>query len=166
MGERLQRIRHLESIDEKLRIALVNKMVLPSAFNRRQRVVDCILWVLFDSPGLGDVCLYSKGCVAIGTCEADWSPGKILLTLLGWLAAFAATILHALVDMENPYRIEADWFLVRSLTGMVLRLQSLKGVLVTSTEAINTYLRSCSFRPVPAVLKPALQVVFLSELTL
>jgi hypothetical protein len=52
MGERLQQIRHLESMEEKLRIALVKKMVLPSAFNRRQRVVDCILWVLFDSPGL------------------------------------------------------------------------------------------------------------------
>ena len=108
MGERLQRIRHLESIDEKLRVAVVNKVVLRSESNRRQRVAACVIWVLFDTPGLGDAYLHSKGCVATGTCEADWSPGKTLLTLLGWLAADAATILLAVVDVENPCRIEAD----------------------------------------------------------
>ena len=80
-----------------------------------------------------------------------------MLTLLGWLAANAATILAALVDMENPYRIEADCFLVRSLTAMVVHVQSSKGVLVTATEAIYAYLRFWSFRPVPAVLKAALR---------
>ncbi len=108
MGERLNRIRRLESIDEKLRVAVVNRVVLPSESNRRQRVAACVIWVPFDTPGLGDAYLHSKGCVATGTCEADWSPGKTLLTLLGWLAADTATILLALVDMENPYRIEAD----------------------------------------------------------
>ena len=80
-----------------------------------------------------------------------------MLTLLGWLAANTATILGALVDMENPYRIEADCFLVRSLTAMVVHVQSSKGVLVTTAEAIYTYLRFWSFRPLPVALRPALR---------
>ena len=106
MGERFNRVRRLESIDERIRVAVVK--VLPGESNRRQRVAACIIWVLFDTPGLGDAYLHSKGCVATGTCEADWSPGKTLLTLLGWLAADTATILLAVVDVENPCRIEAD----------------------------------------------------------
>ena len=157
MGERFNRVRRLERIDTKIRVAVVNKVALPSESNQRQRVVACIIWVLSDTPALGDAYLHSKGCVATGTCKEDSSPDKTVLTLLGWLAANTDTILAALVDMENPFRIEADCFLVRSLTAMVVHVQSSKGVLVTTTEAIHTYLRFWSFRPVPAVLQPALR---------
>lgn len=157
MGERLRRIRQLEIVDQRLKATVANRVVLPIESTRRQRVVACVIWVLSDTPALGDAYLHSKGCVATGTVETGSSPSNTMLTLLGWLAANTATILGALVDMENPYRIEADCFLVRSLTAMVVHVQSSKGVLVTTAEAIYTYLRFWSFRPLPVALRPALR---------
>ena len=74
MGERFNRVRRLERIDTRIRAAAVNKVALPSESNQRQRVVACVIWVLSDTPALGDAYLHSKGCVATGACKADSSP--------------------------------------------------------------------------------------------
>ena len=73
MGERFNRVRRLESIDTRIRVAVVNKVALPSESNRRQRVVACIVWVLSDTPALGDAYLHSKGSTTYSSGSRDRS---------------------------------------------------------------------------------------------
>ena len=61
-----------------------------------------------------------------------------------------------MMDIENSYRVQADCFLVRSLTAMIVHIQSQEGVLVPSSESVYYYLRLWSLRPVSTALQPVL----------
>ena len=66
-------------------------------------------------------------------------------------------VLAAVMNLENAHRIEADCFLVRSLTATIVHIQSQKGVLVTTSDSVYHYLRFWSLRAVPMALQPLLR---------
>lgn len=158
MADRLDAIRELKAVCKRLLPTTVYKSGLDSnAALRRQRIVACVIWVLSDTAPLSEAYLLARGCTATETSAADSSPDGILLLLMGWLVAEFECIFAAVTDMENPYRVEADCFLVRSLTAMVVHVHSQKGVVVSTAETIFHYLRFWSFRPVAAALQPVLR---------
>jgi hypothetical protein len=124
---------------------------------KRRRVVACIIWALSQSIALCEAYLLSTCHTGMGSSGADWSPRRSLLTLVGWLELDHTDIVAALVDPENPRRVEADCFLVRSLTALVVHVQCLKGVVVSTAESVYHYLRFWSLRPMPDVLRPILR---------
>ena len=73
-----------------------------------------------------------------------------------WLLAEHDAVLSAMMDIENRFRVQADCFLVRSLTAMIVHVQSQKGVLVPSSDSVYYYLRLWSLRPVSMSLQPVL----------
>ena len=79
-----------------------------------------------------------------------------MLLFSEWLLSDHHAVLTAMMDMENSYRVDADCFLVRSLTAMIVHIQSQKGVLVPTSESVYYYLRLWSLRSVATVLQPVL----------
>ena len=79
-----------------------------------------------------------------------------MLLLSEWLLSDHHAVLTAMMDMENNYRVDADCFLVRSLTALMVHIQSQKGVLVPSSESVYYYLPLWSLRPVSTALQPVL----------
>ena len=79
-----------------------------------------------------------------------------MLLFAEWLVSEYHSVLAAVMDIENADRVEADCFLVRSLTAMIVHVQSQKGVLVSTSESVFHYLRFWSLRPVATVLQPVL----------
>jgi hypothetical protein len=157
MAGRLSIIADLETVCSRLHHTVVRCPRDPSVGLRRQRIVACVIWMLSGCAWFSVSYLLSRGCTATGTSVADVSLERTLLLLTDWLAAESWSIFDALSDIENPYRVEADSFLVRSLVAAVVYVQSMKGVVVSTSEAIFHYLRFWSLRPVAAALQPALR---------
>ena len=88
----------------------------------------------------------------MGTTVEEYSPERCVLLFSAWLVSDHQAVLTAMMDMENSYRVDADCFLVRSLTAMNVNIQSQKGVLVSTSESVYHYLRFWS-RPVATVLQ-------------
>jgi hypothetical protein len=123
---------------------------------KRHRIVTCIIWALSGSHALAEAYLLSKGVTDMGTTVDEYSPERCVLLFSAWLVSDHQAVLTAMMDLENSYRVDADCFLVRSLTAMIVHLQSQKGVLVSTSESVYHYLRFWSLRPVATVLQPLL----------
>lgn len=148
--------RDIEEIYSNLWCAAVRRDRDPTRALRRHRVVTCLVWALSGSSALAEAYLLSKRVSDIGTTVEAYSPERSVLLFSEWLLAEHDAVLSAMADMENIFRVDADCFLVRSLTAMIVHIQSQKGVLVPSSESVYHYLRLWSLRPVAKVLQPVL----------
>ena len=123
---------------------------------KRHRIVTCTIWALSGSHALAEAYLLSKGVTDMGTTVDEYSPERCVLLFSAWLLSEHQAVLTAIMDLENSCRVDADCFLVRSLTAMIVHIQSQKGVLVSTSESVYHYLRFWSLRPVATVLQPLL----------
>ena len=123
---------------------------------KRHRIVTCTIWALSGSHALAEAYLLSKGVTDMGTTADEYSPERCVLLFSAWLLSEHQAVLTAIMDLENSCRVDADCFLVRSLTAMIVHIQSQKGVLVSTSESVYHYLRFWSLRPVATVLQPLL----------
>jgi len=151
------RILQLELIQDSLHLDLVPRHRDPTGALRHHRVVTCLIWFLSESADLAEAYLLSKGLTdTVMSCER-YSSERAVLIFTAWLTAESQFVLDALSNLENTHRIEADCYLVRSLTAQVIQNQNRKGILVTTSEAIYHYLRFWSLRAVPTVMQPVLR---------
>jgi hypothetical protein len=151
------RILEIEHIHENLERALVVRNRDPTRALKHHRVVSCVIWTLSESAPLAEAYLLSKGVTDTGTSAADYSPERSVLVFTDWLSAESQCVLDALSNLENSHRIEADCFLVRSLTAEIVHIQNQKGVVVTTSDSVYHYLRFWSLRFVPLALQPVLR---------
>ena len=151
------RILQLENIQNNLHRPLVVRNRDPTRALRHHRVVTCVIWFLSESAPLAEAYVLSKGLADTLMSAVEYSPERAVLIFSMWLAAESQLVLDALSNLENAHRIEADCFLVRSLTAEVIQYQNRKGVLVTTSDAIYHYLRFWSLRSVPMVMQPVLR---------
>ena len=66
MGGRVRMIRELEAMSHKFAAVSLNRVYYPSESIRRQRIMACVIWVLSNTPALGEAYLLSKGCTTAG----------------------------------------------------------------------------------------------------
>lgn len=95
----------------------------------------------------------------LGSLECEGgrdAESQILLTLAAWLEKDSAAVILALTNLDDPHRLAADAFLVRSLVAQYVQAQNHKGVSVPSNEAIDMYLRFWTLRPVAESMKRVL----------
>ena len=152
-----ERILELEVIHNNLHRSSVLRNRDPTRALKHHRVVTCVIWTLSQSAPLAEAYLLSKGNTDTGTSVEDYSPERTVLLFTEWLGAESQCVLASVMNLENAYRIEADCFLVRSLTATIVHIQSQKGVLVTTSDSVYHYLRFWSLRPVPLDLQPVLR---------
>ncbi len=148
--------RDIEEIYHNLWRADVRRDRDPSLALLHHRIVTCLVWALSGSSALAEAYLLSKRVTDLGTTVEEYSPERCVLLFSEWLLAEHDAVLTAMMDIENSYRVQADCFLVRSLTAMIVHIQSQKGVLVPSSESVYYYLRLWSLRPVSTALQPLL----------
>ena len=148
--------RDIEEIYHNLWRADVRRDRDPSLALRHHRIVTCLVWALSGSSALAEAYLLSKRVTDLGTTVEEYSPERCVLLFSEWLLAEHDAVLTAMMDIENSYRVQADCFLVRSLTALMVHIQSQKGVLVPSSESVYYYLRLWSLRPVSTALQPVL----------
>ena len=151
------RIAEIEQIHNNLHPALVVRTRDPTRALKHHRVVTCVIWTLSQSAPLAEAYLLSKGVTDTGMSVADHSQERTVLIFTQWLAAESQCVFDAVSNLENAHRIEADCFLVRSLTAEIVNIQNQKGVLVTTSDALFHYLRFWSLRVVPMAMQPVLQ---------
>ena len=148
--------RDIEEIYHNLWRADVRRDRDPSLALLHHRIVTCLVWELSGSSALAEAYLLSKRVTDLGTTVEEYSPERCVLLFSEWLLAEHDAVLTAMMDIENSYRVQADCFLVRSLTALMVHIQSQKGVLVPSSESVYYYLRLWSLRPVSTALQPLL----------
>ena len=148
--------RDIEEIYRNLWRADVRRDRDPSLALLHHRIVTCLVWALSGSSALAEAYLLSKRVTDLGTTVEEYSPERCVLLFSEWLLAEHDAVLTAMMDIENSYRVQADCFLVRSLTALMVHIQSQKGVLVPSSETVYYYLRLWSLRPVSTALQPLL----------
>lgn len=119
------------------------------------RITAVLIWYLSSSTTLAKVYMAAKGSSSLQD-ESALAEERCALTLTSWLLENEETVILALSDLENPSRMTADAFLVRSLVAQYIMYQNTKGLTVQSREAIDLYLRLWYLRPVPEVMKPIL----------
>jgi len=151
------RILQLENIQNNLHHAPVVRNRDPRRALKHHRVVTCVIWFLSQSTPLAEAYVLSKGLADTLMSSVEYSPQRAVLVFTTWLVAESQLVLEALSNLENAHRIEADCFLVRSLTAEVVQYQNRKGVLVTTSDAIYHYLRFWSLRSVPTDMQPVLR---------
>lgn len=138
-------IKHVERVLEKLKISGTGRAT--PLETTRTRIVSVLVWYLSTSPLLAKVYASSRGSTSLDA-HNDADDTHCVLTMSSWLQEYDSKISAALRDIENPERIRADAFLVRSLVGQFLSLQNSKGISVSSREAIDMYLMLWTTRPV------------------
>ena len=156
MAEPVPLSRDLEEIYNNLSRATVRRDRDQTLALLHHRIVTCIVWALSGSSALAEAFLLSKGVTDLGTTVDEYSPERSVLLFSQWLLAEHDAVLSAMMDIENRFRVQADCFLVRSLTAMIIHVQSQKGVLVPSSDSVYYYLRLWSLRPVAMSLQPVL----------
>lgn len=119
------------------------------------RITAVLIWYLGSSTSLAKVYMASKGSTSLQD-ESAIAEERCALTLTSWLLENEETVILAMSDLENPLRMTADAFLVRSLVAQYIMYQNTKGLTVQSREAIDLYLRLWYLRPVPEAMKPIL----------
>ena len=141
-----EHIRRIEVIYGNLQRAPVVRRRDPTRALKRHRIVTCVIWALSGSAPLAEAYLLSKGFSDTGITVQEYSPEGAVLLFAEWLVSEYHSVLAAVMDIENADRVEAGCFLVRSLTAMIVHVQSQKGVLVSTSESVFHYLRFWSLR--------------------
>ena len=157
MPSNAEHICAIEAVLSHLQRAPVLRRRDPTRALKRDRIVTCVIWALSSSAALAEAYLLSKGVTDTGTTVEDNSPERTVLLFTEWLVSEQQSVLIAMMDMGNDHRVAADCFLVRSLTAMIVHMQSQKGVVVSTSDSVYHYLRFWSLRPVAIVLQPALR---------
>jgi hypothetical protein len=118
--------RDVEEIYHNLWRADVRRDRDPSLALRHHRIVTCLVWALSGSSALAEAYLLSKRVTDLGTTVEEYSPERCVLLFSEWLLAEHDAVLSAMMDIENSYRVQADCFLVRSLTALIVHIQARK----------------------------------------
>jgi methionine-rich copper-binding protein CopC len=121
----------IEEIYHNLGRAEVRRDRDPSLALRHHRIVTCLVWALSGSSALAEAYLLSKRVTDLGTTVEDYSPERCVLLFSEWLLAEHHAVLTAMMDIENSYRVQADCFLVRSLTALIVHIQRPVGGVLT-----------------------------------
>ncbi len=65
---------------------------------------------LSGSAALAEAYLLSKGVTDTGATFEEYSPERCVLLFSEWLLTDHHAVLTAMMDMENTYRVDADYF--------------------------------------------------------
>lgn len=144
----------VETVSDALSLTIDSLRVEASSgdgkVNKRHIIVALLVIVLSDDIAAAEYFLLTR--------NSKW---HLADTPIGYIPIFSADtvrrflddrsirrgVLAALTDLNNAYRRSADEFIVEKKLALFIAKQSLKGVIVSTQLAIDTYLKLWSLRP-------------------
>ena len=108
-----------------------------------------MIWFLSTSPSLAIVYLQSRSIFRADVTAEMLTSTQAALTLLEWFKEekVRALVIAAVDSLEHPVRHRADVFLMQTRLVELIVTQNQKGLTMDLPQAIQTYLRLWSHRP-------------------